>query len=169
MAKIGVEVVARHVAVGVHDEGVGAWEAFFEEGEQFLAHGADIFRSHAERGAEHGVFCLFEREALDLGDGLDRPFELYAADEGVEGVGGCHDDAALLEGLDDTPCLAWIGVFCIYFYYHLKLQKYEVFLNCYTFFVGMSFYSEYEEMYRIGTDALRALVLWFAKSSECEV
>ena len=105
-----------------------------------------------------------------MGNGLDRPFELHAAGESVEGVGGHNDDAALLKEVDNTPNFALIGIVCIYSSYHLlKLQKYEVFLNCYTFFIEISFYRCYEEMYRIVNDALRALAVGLVKCSKCRV
>ena len=144
---VGVEVVARYVAVGVHNKGVGAGEAVFEEGEGVPVHGANILRSHAERGAEHGVFGLLECEAFDLGNGLDRAFELHTTGESIECVGRYNNDAALLKEVDNMPYFALVGIFCIYSSYHLlKLQKYEVFLNCYTFFIEMSFHRRYEEI-----------------------
>ena len=45
---VGVEIVARHVAVGVHDEGVGAGQAAFEQAEEVFVHGSDILGGHAE-------------------------------------------------------------------------------------------------------------------------
>lgn len=107
---VGIEVVAWDVVVGVEDEGVGTGEAGTEELEGVLVERAKVFGGLAEGVEEEGVVGVLEGVVLELGYGLDRLFELHAADEGVEGVGGDDGDGALVEGVDDLADVAWVWV-----------------------------------------------------------
>lgn len=110
---IGVEVVARHFVVGVHDEGVGAGEATFEELEGVFVDGTEVLGCLAEGGAEHGVAGFFEGVVFELRDFFDRLFEFHAAGEGIEGVGGENGDGSLVEEVDDLSDVAGVGIIVV--------------------------------------------------------